>query len=167
MEMTTLKMKSTLTTNLAGLLTIIGMLHLTTRNLAHLMKNRNAIHGCHQKVLDTRVMTECNEHEFRIGRASAIEKAALTRGVSAKISNLSPVVFRLTTAFLLYLLAQANCKQSVRDHDAKRFRDTIRKNAFKNSSKAPTSTTLRNGTVLSAPSSIHSHKLLVKCQSGH
>ena len=56
MEMTTLKTKSTLTMNSAGLLTIIGMLHLKTRNLVRLMKDRNAVHSCHKLGFETRVL---------------------------------------------------------------------------------------------------------------
>ena len=47
MEMTTPKMKSTLTMNLVEVLIIIDMLLLTTRSLVGLMKNsRRDVHSC-------------------------------------------------------------------------------------------------------------------------
>lgn len=47
MEMTTPKMKSTLTTNLVEVLIIIDMLLLTTKSLVGLMKHsRHGVHSC-------------------------------------------------------------------------------------------------------------------------
>lgn len=68
MEMTTPKMKLTLTTSLVEVLTIIDMLLLTTRSLVGLMKNsRHGVHSCSPvSPWDTKIrtlaMTVYNDH---------------------------------------------------------------------------------------------------------